>query len=70
MVELHEQVPDLDTVVVAANVAWDVYEHCGIYVCRVGRYFRDVERLAFYESQSIRRQFPRIIHRFDSPGSA
>lgn len=56
---------EVDTVVVAANVAWDVYEHCGIYVCRVGRYFRDVERLAFYESQSIRRQFPRIIHRFD-----
>ena len=51
--------------VVAGNVTWDVYEHCSIYVCRVGRFFRGVERLAFYESQSIRRQFPKIIHRFD-----
>ena len=56
---------EVDTVVVAANVAWDIYQHCGIYVCRVGRYFRDVDRLAFYESQSIRRQFPKIVHRFD-----
>lgn len=55
---------EVDTVVVAANVAWDIYSSYGIYVCRVGRFFRDVERMAFYESQTIRRQFPKILRVF------
>jgi hypothetical protein len=56
---------DVDTVVVAGRVAWDVYQEYPIYVSRVGRYFRDVEHLAFYESQSIRGQVPKILCRYE-----
>lgn len=52
---------DIDTVIVAGREAWDIYNHTSVYVCRPGRYFRDVERLGFYENKSIRRQLPRIL---------
>lgn len=52
---------DMDTVIVAGREAWNIYEQASVYVCRPGRYFRDVERLGFYENKSIRRQVPRIL---------
>lgn len=51
---------DTDTVIVAGREAWEVYNAASVYVCRPGRYFRDVKYLGFYENRSIRRQIPRI----------
>lgn len=65
--EVYDSCPeiDVDTVVVAGKVAWDVYSSgIPVYVCRPGRYFREVEHLAFYENQSVRAQVPAIRHVF------
>ncbi|MDP9800458.1 hypothetical protein J2S49_000534 [Arcanobacterium wilhelmae] len=61
-----------DTVVVAANVAWDVYVETskkfgvGFYVVQPGRFFRDVDNLAFYEKQEIHRDVPAILRVVDN----
>jgi len=63
--------PDLDNnaVVVAARIAWDIYQAtaaedslgAAFYVCQPGRFFRDVEYLGFYEDRKIHQPFPQII---------
>lgn len=63
--------PDLDkdAVVVAARVAWDIYQHtsevdrlgAAFYVCQPGRFFRDVKYLGFYEDRKIHQDFPKIL---------
>ncbi len=60
--EIHSECPvkTKDVVVVAGNVAWDIYQCQPFYVCRAGRHFRDVDYLAFYENSSIRKEVPRI----------
>ncbi|MGK8465973.1 hypothetical protein [Nocardia cyriacigeorgica] len=63
-----------DTVVVAAKDAWPLYQRSFAYVCQPGRFFRPVDRLAFYVDSRIQVDIPRIQHRRDnvdwSPGSA
>ncbi|WP_223838769.1 hypothetical protein [Nocardiopsis deserti] len=63
-----------DTVVVAADDAWPLYQECHAYVCRAGRFFRDVERIAFHSDGEVRAAVPAIVHRRDqvewTPGSA
>jgi hypothetical protein len=54
-----------DTVVVPAKNAWPLYEQCRAYVCRSGRFFRAVERIAFYADQEIKPDIPAVIHRRD-----
>ncbi|KFI62073.1 hypothetical protein [Bifidobacterium cuniculi] len=56
---------DTDTVIIPGRVAWDIYQHQPIYVCRKGRFFRDMRYLGFYEDKYIRNQIPRIKHVFD-----
>ncbi len=60
--EIHSECPvkTKDVVVVAGNVAWEVYKEQPFYVCQAGRHFRDVEYLAFYENSSIRKEVPKI----------
>lgn len=50
----------LDTVIVPGRVAWDIYQKQPIYVCHIGRFFRDSQYLGFYESKTIRQQIPHI----------
>lgn len=65
--EIYDQCPqiDLDTLIVPGRVAWDIYRYQPIYVCRPGRFFRDMKYLGFYESKSIRSQLPRILRVYD-----
>ena len=64
-IETYQDCPkiDTDTVVVAAGEAWELYQQKPFYVCRVGRYFRNVSHMAFYENKKIHRQVPHIIER-------
>ncbi|MFC0672850.1 hypothetical protein [Brachybacterium hainanense] len=61
--DVHSECPvkNKDVVVVAARTAWELYLSRGFYVCRSGRYFRDVTHMAFYESLSIRRDVAKIL---------
>jgi hypothetical protein len=54
-----------DTVVVPAKNAWSLYEQCRAYVCRAGRAFRAVERMAFYADREIKCDIPAVLHRRD-----
>ena len=54
-----------DTVVVAASKAWDLYQQTGVYVCQPGRFFRGVDYMAFYTSQEIKQDIPKVLHRRD-----
>ncbi|MEU4314847.1 hypothetical protein [Nocardia sp. NPDC024068] len=55
-----------DTAVVAAKDAWPLYQHCNAYVCQPGRFFRPVERIAFYFDSHIQSDIPRIQYRRDN----
>jgi hypothetical protein len=63
-----------DTVVVTADDAWPLYRECHAYVCRAGRFFRDVERIAFHTDGEVKAAVPAIVHRRDqvewTPGAA
>lgn len=54
-----------DTVVVAARHAWPLYKQCQAYVCQAGRFFRVVERIAFYTEKQVQTAVPAIVHRRD-----
>lgn len=56
----------VDTVVVAARDAWPFYEKHRAYVCQPGRWFRPVDRIAFYADREIKADVPRITHRRDN----
>lgn len=55
-----------DTVVVPARDAWPFYEKNYAYVCQPGRWFRPVERFAFYADREIKAEIPRIVYRRDN----
>lgn len=55
----------LDTVVVAAARAYDLYLQCGAYVCQPGRTFRPVSYLAFYNRQQIETEITQILWHLD-----
>lgn len=59
-------VTSIDTVVVAARHAWPLYEQERAYVCQAGRWFRPVDRLAFYSDQEIKADVPSIRCRRDN----
>lgn len=63
-----------DTAVVAAKDAWPLYQRSYAYVCQPSRFFRPVDRIAFYVDSHIQIDIPRIQHRRDnidwSPTSA
>ena len=54
-----------NTVLVPANKAWGVYEQTAAYVCKPGRSFRPVKRIAFYHRQQIMAEVPKILERID-----
>ncbi|MGW4716113.1 hypothetical protein [Nocardia sp. NPDC004260] len=54
-----------DTAVVAARSAWPLYQSCYAYVCQAGRFFRPIERIAFYTNSAIQVEVPRVRHRRD-----
>lgn len=55
-----------DTVVVAATYAWPFYQQENAYISQAGRWFRDVEHLAFYADREIKPEVPLITHRRDN----
>ncbi len=55
-----------DTAVVAARDAWPLYQRSFAYVCQPSRFFRPVERIAFYVDSHIQIHIPRIQHRRDN----
>ncbi|XVU26996.1 hypothetical protein ACQPZJ_08135 [Actinoplanes sp. CA-054009] len=63
----HEDlVPRRDTVVVAADDAWPLYQKIHAYVCPPGRSFQPVEYLAFYADRAIQPEIARIRNRVDN----
>ncbi|STY73247.1 Abi-like protein [Micrococcus luteus] len=62
-----------DTVVVAAAAAWTMYQDMtrdaslgtAAYICQAGRFFRPVERLAFYADQAVQPELPALHARRD-----
>jgi endonuclease NucS-like protein len=53
-----------DTVIVAAKVAYPEYLATSVYVCQVGRSFRDETRyMGFYKDKAIQPEVARILHR-------
>lgn len=54
-----------DTVVVPARDAWSLYEKERTYVCQAARFFRPVERIAFYSDHHVQVDVPKIQHRRD-----
>lgn len=59
-------VTQLDTVVVPAREAWQLYQSSYAYVCQPGRAFRDVDRIAFYNNREVQPEVPKITHRRDN----
>lgn len=73
--ESHEKVSDLyrkrpvtpiDTLVVPATDAWELYKNNGIYVCPAGRNFRPSTYLAFYADKEIKPVIARILYHRDN----
>ena len=58
--------PRPDTVVVAAGVAWDLYQATHAYVCQAGRAVRATDDLAFYTDREIKPEVPKILGRQDN----
>lgn len=56
----------VDTVVIAARYAWPLYERQFAYVCQSGRWFRPIERIAFYADREVKGEVPRVVHRRDN----
>jgi len=52
---------DEDVVVVAARFAWDEYQRYNLYVCKVGRTFRQAQYMAFYLANQIYPLAPFIL---------
>ena len=52
---------DEDVVVVAARFAWDEYQRYNLYVCKVGRTFRQAQYMAFYSANQIYPLVPFIL---------
>ncbi|MET9326615.1 hypothetical protein [Tsukamurella sp. NPDC003166] len=65
--EIYREKPHttVDTVIVPAKNAWDLYIATGAYVCQSGRAFRPVERIAFYTNRAIQPEVPTILLRRD-----
>jgi hypothetical protein len=56
-----------DTVIVAANVAWDEFRRFGAYVCQPNRSFRaGLSHLGFYHAGQIEPLIPRIMDQRES----
>lgn len=55
-----------DTVVVAAGLAWNLYQTVPAYVCQAGRSFQSVDHLAFYADQEIKAEVPAVLRRLDN----
>jgi hypothetical protein len=55
-----------DTVVVPAKHAWPLYQECYAYVCRAGRTFRPIQRVAFYADREVKPEIPAVLHRRDN----
>ncbi len=59
-------ISNTDTVVVPAAQAWEFYEQAFAYVCQPGRYFQDVQHIAFYANQEVKQDVPKIKSRHDN----
>lgn len=46
--------------------AWPFYVHARAYVCQPNRWFRPVDRIAFYADQEVKPDIPRIVARRDN----
>jgi hypothetical protein len=62
---------ELDTVVLAARRAYQLYLTYGAYICQPNRAIRAVDRMAFYTGREIKCEIPQILGvRHDVPLSA
>lgn len=52
---------ELDTVVVAARKAYDLYLKYHAYICQPNRAIRPVQRMAFYTAREIKPEIPEIL---------
>jgi hypothetical protein len=55
----------LDTVIVAAGIAYDEYLTYSAYICQPDRSFRSIERFGFYRDKHIEPLLPEVLHRQD-----
>lgn len=58
-------VAPVDTVIVGGRGAWPLYEKTRAYICQPGRWFRPVERIAFYSDQEVKPDIAKITARRD-----
>lgn len=56
---------ELDTVVVAAGIAYNEYLAYSAYICQPGRSFRSVQRFGFYRERRIEPLLPEVLFRMD-----
>ena len=52
-------------VIVPAREAWPFYQAHGAYICRPGRFFRQVSHVGFYADSAIQRELPKVLERLD-----
>lgn len=55
-----------DVVVVPAISAWPLYQSSHAYVCQAGRYFQQVEYVAFYTEKAVQPEVAKIKGRVDN----
>jgi len=53
-------------VVVPAKDAWPLYQQYGAYICKPGRFFRQVSHIGFYANSAVQRELPKILERIES----
>ncbi len=56
----------IDTVIVSTDRAWHLYQYTHAYICKPGRGFRDVQRMAFYSERAVQPDVPKIYYRRDN----
>lgn len=65
LLNVRPQAADSISVIVPAREAWPFYEKYGAYICKPGRYFRQVSHIGFYSDSAIQREVPKVLERID-----
>lgn len=61
LLDVRPQAAESIAVVVAAREAWPFYLDHNAYICRPGRFFRQISHIGFYAESAVQTEMPKVL---------
>ncbi|WP_457946957.1 hypothetical protein ACTAQI_15240 [Pseudarthrobacter sp. alpha12b] len=65
LLDIRPQAAESIAAIVSAREAWPFYQQYGAYICKPGRFFRQISHIGFYADSAVQTDVAKVLERID-----